>query len=156
MRLLLLALVLSTVGCHRWTYLVRSDGIPRRTPLTVERARISPNLAVDAKSLDEGLEFAASVGREIDGSLVEYLVHDGAKVRKDARHRLVVTIVSIEAAKGPWMPRPAALTARVELFEGEVVHDAVLTHVFDRRAPTLGDAVARDVADWVAYRQNSW
>lgn len=148
--------IVAALGCHRWTHLVRSEGIPRSAPIAVEPVRVTANTIVRGATLEDGLTFAKDVASEVDDRITGMLVHDGATVRHDARLRLAITITRVHTATGPWLPSRASITALVELWDGGVVRDAIVTKVVDPRYPTLGAAVSRDVADWVAWRRSAW
>ncbi len=143
-------------GCHRWTPLVRSGGFTPETPIAIDPVRVTRTTVVEDALLEDGLLFAREVANEMDTRLIGMLVHDGANVRNDARVHLEITITRVHPVTSPWSPPRASITAVVRLREGDVVRDAIITHVVHKTYPTLGMTASRDIADWVAYRRHAW
>lgn len=156
-RFVIVALALSLLGCHHWTHIGRSDGIPRDVPLAVLPVEVTAKTMVTDATREVGLVFAKEVATEIDAHLIGFLVHDGAHARSDARVQVHVAILGVRPVKYGWLPRKACMTALVEVRQDGFVTDSVVTEVYQRHnQDRLGVLAARDIADWVAYRRSSW
>jgi len=155
-RLVVIAVLSTVLGCHHWTHIGRSDGVPRDAVIAVMPVEVTAKTMVTDATQEDGLIFAKDVATDIDARLVGFLVHDGAPVRSDARVQVHVTLLGVKPATYRWLPRRASLTALVELRRDNFVTDSVVTEVVEPKHTRLGIAAARDIADWVAYRRSAW